>query len=98
MSNHSGHLPASRAFPAPATQNMKIGNKFRQRIDEAIHLQDKLLLLLSEHSIASTWVENEVEAALEGELDNKLLHDITKSDILESTRQQGETIQLAGAL
>ena len=77
---------------------MKIGNKFRQRIDEAIHLQDKLLLLLSEHSIASTWVENEVEAALEGELDNKLLHDITKSDILESTRQQGETIQLAGAL
>jgi hypothetical protein len=43
-------------------------------------------------------VENEVEAALEGELDNKLLHDITKSGILESTRQSGETIQLAGAL
>jgi hypothetical protein len=50
-----------------APEDLKIGTKFRQRIDEAIHLQDKLLLLLSEHSIASTWVENEVEAALEKE-------------------------------
>ncbi len=50
-----------------APEDLKIGNKFRQRIDEAIHLQDKLLLLLSEHSIASTWVENEVEAAIEKE-------------------------------
>jgi hypothetical protein len=50
-----------------APEDMKIGDKIRQRIDEAIHLQDKLLLLLSEHSIASTWVENEVEAALEKE-------------------------------
>jgi len=47
--------------------DLKIGDKFRQRIDEAIHLQDKLLLLLSKHSIESTWVENEVEAALEKE-------------------------------
>src|SRR3989442_1313486 len=50
-----------------APEDLKIGNKFRQHIDAAIHLQDKLLLLLSEHSIASTWVENEVEAALEKE-------------------------------
>jgi uncharacterized protein YjbI with pentapeptide repeats len=50
-----------------APEDLKIGNKFRQHIDEAIHLQDKLLLLLSEHSIASTWVETEVEAALEKE-------------------------------
>jgi TIR domain len=50
-----------------APEDLKIGNKFRQRIDEAIHLQDKLLLLLSKHSIESTWVENEVEAALEKE-------------------------------
>ncbi len=46
---------------------MKIGNKIRDRIDEAIHLQDKLLLLLSAHAIASVWVEAEVEAALEKE-------------------------------
>lgn len=50
-----------------APEDLKIGNKFRQRIDEAIHLQDKLLLLLSEHSISSIWVEHEVEAALEQE-------------------------------
>lgn len=50
-----------------APEDLKIGDKFRQRIDEAIHLQDKLLLLLSEHSVASTWVETEVEAALEKE-------------------------------
>jgi hypothetical protein len=50
-----------------APEDLKIGTKFRQRIDEAIHLQDKLLLLLSKHSIQSTWVENEVEAALEKE-------------------------------
>ncbi|HEU5375332.1 MAG TPA: toll/interleukin-1 receptor domain-containing protein [Ktedonobacteraceae bacterium] len=50
-----------------APKDMKIGNKLRDRIDEAIHLQEKLLLLLSEHSIASVWVESEVEAALEKE-------------------------------
>ena len=50
-----------------APEDMKIGDKFRVRIDEAIHLQDKLLLLLSEHALASPWVEDEVEAALEKE-------------------------------
>lgn len=50
-----------------APEDMKIGDKIRTRIDEAIHLQDKLLLLLSEHALASTWVEDEVEAAIEKE-------------------------------
>jgi len=50
-----------------APEDLKIGTKFRQRINEAIHQQDKLLLLLSEQSIASTWVESEVEAALDKE-------------------------------
>jgi hypothetical protein len=50
-----------------APEDLKIGNKFRQRIDEAIHLQDKLLLLLSKHSIESAWVASEIEAALENE-------------------------------
>lgn len=48
-------------------EDMKIGDKVRYRIDEAIYVQDKLLLLLSEHALASTWVEDEVEAALEKE-------------------------------
>jgi hypothetical protein len=46
---------------------MKIGDRIRSHIDQAIHLQKKLLLLLSEHSLASFWVEVEVEAALEKE-------------------------------
>jgi hypothetical protein len=58
---------SQKAARSTRVEDLKIGNKFRQHIDAAIHLQDKLLLLLSEHSIASTWVENEVEAALEKE-------------------------------
>lgn len=50
-----------------ASEDMKIGDKIRPRIDEAIQQQEKLLLLLSEHAIASCWVEDEVEAALEKE-------------------------------
>jgi uncharacterized protein YjbI with pentapeptide repeats len=47
-----------------APQDLKIGDKTRQRIDESIRLYDKLLLVLSEQSVISTWVEYEVEAAL----------------------------------
>ena len=34
-----------------APEDMKIGDKFRSRIDEAIHFHDKLLLILSKHSL-----------------------------------------------
>ena len=54
-----------------APEDLKIGDKIRARIDEAIHLQDKLLLLLSEQALASNWVEAEVEAALEKEMDQQ---------------------------
>ncbi len=47
-----------------APHDMHIGDKIRPRIDEAIHLQDKLLLILSESSVTSDWVEHEVETAL----------------------------------
>jgi TIR domain len=46
---------------------MKIGDKIRVRIDESIHKYDKLLLVLSENSVASDWVEKEVETAFEKE-------------------------------
>ena len=46
---------------------LKIGDKIRPSIDESIRLHDKLLLVLSEHSVASQWVEQEVEAAFEKE-------------------------------
>jgi len=50
-----------------APEDLKIGDKFRPRIDEAIRVHDKLLLLLSGNSIESNWVETEVETALERE-------------------------------
>lgn len=56
-----------------ATEDLKIGDPFRQRIDESIKLHDKLLLILSEHSVQSPWVQDEVEAALERERRDKRL-------------------------
>jgi hypothetical protein len=50
-----------------APSDLKIGDPFRQRIDESIRLHDKLLLILSEHSVQSAWVQDEMEAALERE-------------------------------
>ena len=50
-----------------APEDLKIGDKFRTHIDESIRLYDKLMVILTENSIASAWVEEEVEAALEKE-------------------------------
>ena len=46
-----------------APHDMPIGAKILDAIDEAIRLRDKLLLILSEHAIASDWVEDEVTKA-----------------------------------
>jgi hypothetical protein len=54
-----------------ATEDLKIGDKFRARIDEAIRMYDKLLLVLSKDSVKSPWVETEVEAAFEKERKQK---------------------------
>jgi hypothetical protein len=50
-----------------APEDMKIGAKIRDTIDEAIRLRDKVLLVLSKASIASDWVEDEVDKAFEEE-------------------------------
>lgn len=50
-----------------APEDMDIGDKIKNRIDESIRLYDKLLLILSEHSVKSRWVEYEVERALSKE-------------------------------
>jgi hypothetical protein len=50
-----------------APHHLKIGDRFRPRIDEAIWRKDKLLLILSEHSIQSDWVREEVESCQERE-------------------------------
>jgi hypothetical protein len=50
-----------------APDQMKMGDKLGHCSDEAIHFADKLLLVLSEHSIRSPWVHQEVEVVLEKE-------------------------------
>jgi len=56
-----------------APEDIRIGDKFRQSIDEAIRYYDKLLLVLSKNSIQSNWVEKEVETAFEKEQRRKKL-------------------------
>jgi hypothetical protein len=50
-----------------APHDMPIGSKIRDEIDASIRIHDKLLLILSENSIRSDWVEEEVTKALEEE-------------------------------
>ncbi len=54
-----------------APEDLKIGDKFPQRIDEAIRIHDKLLIVLTKQSISSSWVEWEVNAALKREAREK---------------------------
>jgi hypothetical protein len=72
-----------------APEDLKIGDKFRSRIDEAIHVYDKLLLILSENSIHSPWVEKEVETAFEKEhkQDRIVLFPIRLDDAVMKTGQ-----------
>jgi hypothetical protein len=50
-----------------APHDMPIGGRLLDEIDTAIQLRDKVLLILSEHSIKSDWVEDEVKKAFEEE-------------------------------
>ncbi|HEY5173947.1 MAG TPA: toll/interleukin-1 receptor domain-containing protein [Terriglobales bacterium] len=50
-----------------APEEMKAGRKLHEQIDEAIRLHDKLLLILSEHSMSSNWVKTEIANARERE-------------------------------
>jgi uncharacterized protein YjbI with pentapeptide repeats len=54
-----------------APEDLKIGDKTRRTIDESIRVHDRLLLILSVHSVASDWVEHEVETALAREQEKK---------------------------
>jgi hypothetical protein len=54
-----------------APEDMKIGDKIRPVIHESIRIHDKLLIILSEASVASDWVEDEVERALDLERERK---------------------------
>src|SRR5579864_6145847 len=50
-----------------APHDLQVGAMFRQTIDDTIRKHEKLLLILSQHSIESAWTRDEVEAAMEYE-------------------------------
>jgi TIR domain/Pentapeptide repeats (8 copies) len=55
-----------------APEDMKGGQKLHEQIDQAIRIHDKLVLVLSEHSIQSEWVMTEIRKARKAELrDNR---------------------------
>ena len=70
-------------------EDLKIGDKIRDRIHESIQHSDKLLLILSENSVDSDWVEQEVEAALEEErqLKRTILFPIRLDDSVRDCRK-----------
>ncbi len=72
-----------------APENLKIGAKIRPAIDQSIRLHDKLLIILSENSIRSQWVENEIETALEKERkdDKVVLFPVRVDDTVMKTNQ-----------
>ena len=56
-----------------ALEDLPIGEKIRPGIDQAIRKHEKVLLVLSEHSVASDWVEQEAETTFERERKEKKL-------------------------
>jgi MTH538 TIR-like domain (DUF1863) len=53
--------------------------KLHEQIDEAIRLHDKLLLILSEHSMNSEWVKTEIFNAREREVAEKKEEAVSRS-------------------
>jgi uncharacterized protein YjbI with pentapeptide repeats len=51
-----------------APHDVQGGKKLHEQIDEAIRLHDKLLLILSPHSMASEWVKTEIAKARKREV------------------------------
>ena len=72
-----------------APKDLKIGSMIRDSIEQAVHVHDRLLIILSENSISSPWVEREVEAALERErAENRtILFPIRLDDAVMSSRK-----------
>ncbi len=50
-----------------APEDLKIGDRFQERIEESIRIFDKVMIVLSKASVQSRWVEREVNAARERE-------------------------------
>jgi uncharacterized protein YjbI with pentapeptide repeats len=72
-----------------APHDLPIGGRMLDEIDAAIRLRDKVLLILSEHSIGSDWVENEVKTAYEEERRRKqtMLFPVRLDDAVMGTKE-----------
>jgi hypothetical protein len=72
-----------------APEDLKIGDRLRPAFDEAIRVHDKLMVLLSENSVSSPWVEKEVETAFEKERREKrtVLFPIRLDDAVMETNE-----------
>ena len=51
-----------------APENIQIGQKLREQIEQAVRQYDKLLLILSEYSMKSEWVSSEIYHARQQEI------------------------------
>jgi hypothetical protein len=51
-----------------APEDIESGKKIHEQIDRAIQVHDRLLLVLSEHSMSSNWVRDEIRRARRAEL------------------------------
>jgi hypothetical protein len=71
-----------------APHDLPIGARIRSSIDESIRLHDKLLLVLSEASVSSHWVEQEVETALSREREQE-----SRATVLFPIRIDGAVMQ-----
>jgi TIR domain/Pentapeptide repeats (8 copies) len=76
-----------------APHDLPIGGKILDEIDSAIRLRDKVLLILSEHSIKSDWVEDEVKTAYEEERKRRqtVLFPIRIDDVVMDTNEAWAT-------
>jgi hypothetical protein len=79
-----------------APEDLKIGDRTRRVIHDTIRLYDKLLVVLTENSEESDWVEEEVETALQKEHRDKstVLFPIRLDDaVMTTTKSWPETIR-----
>ena len=73
-----------------APEDLKIGARIQDAIEDAIRLYDKLLIVLSRNSIESAWVDHEIQTALEKEKQQKrtVLFPVRLDDAVMDTTQQ----------
>jgi hypothetical protein len=79
-----------------APEDLRIGDRTRRVIHDTIRLYDKLLVVLTENSVGSDWVEEEVETALQKERRDKstVLFPIRLDDaVMTTTKSWPETIR-----